>query len=370
MPSSTRNLEIIERQRRFFAGDAPGDRLVFVWPVEARPDAPIVEHLPGLVNQHMLANDGALPDRAALEAIVHTVVDGHRAHWRWRDERIDDDLPHIIPVHFDIGIQTAVMTGLEPRLEGSWWLDCKLSWDAIDALPPAPDNRWFELFRWLNEILWSVWDGDFHFLPFWHRSPLDAANGIRGDEIFVEMYTAPDRVKALTDWCVDCELAIERALAETVRAPADWGVGHMGSVMPPRAVWVNGDPVALISREMMREFEQPFTGRLFTETGGGFFHNHTKGLYQVDQVAETPGICLQHFNCDPNCPRVSDVLAGPADARDNLLAASRRTPIFPDQIDTDELDSYRPHLANGRFALEITCPGDQVDAVLKEFRQQ
>jgi len=369
MPSNARNLEVIERQRRFFAGDTPGARLTFVWSGEPQPDAPPVEDLPGLVKEHYLANDGRLPDHAALEKIVRKVVDDCRRYWQWRDERVDDDLPHIVPVHFDIGIQTAVMTGIEPRLEGSWWLDCKLGWEEIDALEATPDNRWFEMFRSLNQLLWAAWEGDFHFLPFWHRSPLDAANGIRGDEIFVEMYTAPDRVKALTDWCVDCELAIEAALAQYVQAPDDWGVGHMGFVMPPGAVWVNGDPVALISREMMRKFEQPYTGRLFTSTGGGFFHNHTKGLYQVDQVAETPGIILQHFNCDPNCPRVSDVLAGPVAARDNLLAASSRTPIFPDQVQYDELDSYRPWLNEGRFALEITCPADRVDAVIREFRR-
>ena len=369
MPSNARHTEIMARQRRFFAGDAPGDRLVFVWPLEPESEGPPVEHLPGRVNEHLLTNDGRLPDRAALEAIVGKVVDDHRQYWKWRDALVNDDLPHILAVHFDIGIQTAVMTGIEPRLEGSWWLDCKLSWDAVDALNPTPDNRWFEMFCLLNELLWAAWDGDFHFLPFWHRSPLDAANGIRGDEIFVDMYVAPDRVKALADWCVDCELTIERALAQYVRAPDDWGVGHMGFVMPPGAVWVNGDPVALISREMMREFEQPYTGRLFTSSGGGFFHNHTKGLYQVDQVAETPGICLQHFNCDPNCPRVSDVLAGPAAARDNLLASARRTPIYCDQVHYTELDNYRPWLSEGRFALEISCPADQVDAVIREFRQ-
>ncbi len=232
-----------------------------------------------------------------------------------------------------------------------------------------PDNRWFEMFRSPNEHLWSCWEGDYHFLPFWHRSPLDAANGIRGDDIFVDMYEAPDRVKALTNCCVDCELAIERTLAQYIKAPADWGVGHMGFVMPPGDVWVNGDPVALISREMMIEFEQPYTGRLFTETGGGFFHNHTKGLYQVDEVARTPGIVLQHFNRDPECPRVSDILAGPADASDNLLAASRQAPIYPDQIGYDELDTYRGAVAEGRFPLDISCPGDQVDSVLKELRR-
>ncbi len=366
-----RNNEIIERQRRFFAGSAPGERLAFVWCPELNDDSPPVEQLMGQVNEYIKANSGQLPDRPALEAMVTRTVSDARRYWAWRDEVIDDDYPHLIGVHFDIGIQTAVMTGIEPRLEGfCWWLDCNLSWEEIDALTPQPDNRWFELFDTLNDLIWDRWEGDYHFLPHWHRSPLDAANGIRGNAIFEEMYTAPDRVKALTDWCVDCELAIEAQLARHRRGPAEWGTGHMGFVMPAGAVWVNGDPVALISREMMREFEQPYTGRLFTSTGGGFFHNHTKGLYQVDQVAQTPGIVLQHFNRDPNCPRVSDVLAGEAGPRENLLAASRRTPIYVDQVDYDELDAFRPWLGEGRFALDImNCPAEKMAETLSEFRQ-
>ena len=370
MATATPNADVIRRQREFFAGNTAGDRLVFVSSLDPMPDAPPVDHLPGLVNEHLLANDGQLPDDAAVEAIIRKIVEGYRRYWPWRDEIVHDDSPHLIPVHFDIGIQTAVMTGMEPRLEGSWWLDCNLTYEQIDDLPANPDNRWYELFHSISQHLWSMWEGDFHFLPFWHRSPLDAANGIRGNEIFVEMYTDPQAVKTLTNWCVDCELTIERALQQySPASAADWGAGHMGFVMPPGGVWVNGDPVALISREMMLEFEQPYTGRLFTETGGGVFHNHTKGLYQVDQVARTPGICLQHFNADPNCPRVSDILAGPAPARDNLLAASRQTPIYPDQIHYDELDTYRPHLDDGRFALDIYCPADQIDSVIKEFRR-
>ncbi|MHC4984941.1 MAG: hypothetical protein ACYTFO_02170, partial [Planctomycetota bacterium] len=80
MSADAHNTKVIERQRRFFAGDAPGDRLVFVWSSDEQPDAPPAEHLPGLVNEHILANDGRLPDHDALQAIVAKVVDGHRQY--------------------------------------------------------------------------------------------------------------------------------------------------------------------------------------------------------------------------------------------------------------------------------------------------
>jgi hypothetical protein len=256
-----------------------------------------------------------------------------------------------------------------PGGKGVWWLDANLDWNAIDTLAFDPDNRWFRLFVGLNRLLWKCWEEDYFFLPFWHRSPLDAANGIRGNELFLEMYTDPERVKRLTAWCVETQLEIERRLYAAAEGPDEWGVGHMRHWMPKRAVWVNGDPVTVISREMMVEFEQPFTGRLFTGTGGGYFHNHTKGMYQVDQVARTPGIRLQHFNADPNCPRVADVLAGDKDGRERLLAASRVTPIFVDNVNYDELETFRRALPEGRFSLDVACPADRIREVLKEFRR-
>ena len=132
-------------------------------------------------------------------------------------------------------------------------------------------------------------------------------------------------------------------------------------------MWVNGDPVTMISREMMLEFEQPYTGRLFTTANGGFFHNHTRGLYQVDQVVRTPGTILQHFNRDPNCPRVSEAMRDPA-KRETILASSRVKPIYIDLVERTELPDLKPYLHEGRFILEVVCAPDETDAVLAELR--
>jgi hypothetical protein len=119
---------------------------------------------------------------------------------------------------------------------------------------------------------------------------------------------------------------------------------------------------------MMQEFEQPYTGRLFTSTGGGFFHNHTKGLYQVDQVARTPGILLQHFDRDPNCPRVSEVMAGDPVQRERILEASRLTPIYIDHVERAELVDLLPFLPEGRFMLQVECAPEETETVLTELR--
>lgn len=322
------------------------------------------------VNEFIEDSDGRLPDEDDVDRIVSQLVADFRRYWQWRVERIPDDTLAVIPVHFDIGVQTAVMTGLEPAFHGEhWWLEPNLGWGAIDDLRSNPDNRWLSMFVHLNRALWRYWEEDFFFLPFLHRSPLDAANGIRGNALFEEMITNPERVKSLVDWCVDCELEIERLVYGAAEGPESWGIGHMSVWLPKHAVWVNGDPVTLISRDMMREFEQPYTGRLFTSTGGGFFHNHTKGLYQVDQVARTPGILLQHFNADPNCPRVSDLLADDEGSRDVFVESSLTTPIYVDSIRPDEIGAFLPYLPYGRFMLQVVCAPEETDSVLAALQQ-
>jgi len=322
------------------------------------------------VNEFIEANEGRPPDRDDVDDIVAQLVTGFRVYWRWRSEAIRDDAIPIIPMHFDIGVQTAVMTGMAPRfMSGHWWLEPNLDWYAIDDLGFDPQNHWFQMFLALNRALWRHWEEDYYFLPFLHRSPLDAANGIRGTPLFEEMITAPDRVKRLVDWCVDCELEIERLVYEHIDGPESWGIGHMHVWLPKRAVWVNGDPVTMISRPMMQEFEQPYTGRLFSSSGGGFFHNHTKGLYQVDLVAQTPGIILQHFNADPNCPRVSEVMSSDSVQRDNILHASHKTPVYIDTVECAEVKALLPFLPAGRFLLEVVCSPDDTDVVLAELRE-
>ena len=365
MQTKTELRNVVSKQKHFFSREEAGALLIFIVERPAPSGQPPCRSIMQRVNEFVADNPGRLPQEDDIDTMMSEVVSEFRLYWRWRSARVPDDALPVIPVHFDIGIQTAVMTGLEPAfLSGCWWLEPNLAWDAIESLEFDPHNRWLEVFVHINRALWRTWDEDYFFLPFLHRSPLDAANGIRGTPLFEEMITAPERVKRLVEWCVDCELAIERYLYERVERPEGWGVGHMSVWLPEGAVWVNGDPVTMISRDFMKEFEQPYTGRLFTSRGGGFFHNHTKGLFQVDQVAQTPGIILQHFNADPNCPRFSEVLSEDPVRRETILQASQETPIYVDNVSVPELEAFLPYLPHGRFLLEVICDPDETDSLL------
>ena len=289
-------------------------------------------------------------------------------------QRFDDDVVPACLVYWGIGCIAAAQTGCDVFHDAATsWCEPNLSWDEIDRLAFDPDNPWVQFALHVNQALWRFWEGDFRVLPYLHRSPLDAANGIRGTALFEEMYTDPQRVHRLLDWCVDWQVAIERFIAENADCPCPpgWGTAVWGAWLPDGAVFVNGDPVGLISREIALEFEQPYTARLFAETGGGFFHNHTVGLYQADLVSGTSGTLVQHFVDDPRQPAGWEALLNIPDLQEKLLAASLNAPIVIG-VPIDRLDEVLDVARNGRFILALwadrEAPDEDTAALVRKVR--
>ena len=304
--------------------------------------------------------------RPMIESYVELMRRSYEQLYAWEDDMI----PCAI-VYWGIGGITAATTGLQAmHQENTSWLEPNLDWETIANLRFDDGNPWVQFALHVNQALWEFWEEDFFILPFLHRSPLDAANGIRGTDLFTEMYTAPEKVKDLVDWCADWSIAIERYLAERDGHARGWGTGVWDTWLPEGAVFVNGDPVGLISREMMREFERPYTEKLFTQTGGGFFHNHTVGLYQADLVEETQGLLVQAFVNDPKCPTTAEALLDSDGAqREKILAASLQKPIQM-RARYDELDDLLDVAKCGRFMLHILCEDEDNPAeVIQKVRK-
>ena len=360
--------EQVRRQKAFFESRLPGGLLAYLHKTGG-PESEKSEKqkdtdpndlknkggLAGAVYRAVIGVDGSIvPARTAVETAVEHFVRDYRCQIEQARTPDPGDAIPCMYSHWDIGWHTAAMAGLPPRfISGSWWLEPNLEWEAIEQLRFDADNPWLVVGKHVHRALWRLWDEDFWTMPFIHRSPLDYANGLRGTRLFMEMLTEPDKVKRLIDGCVDWQLQAEEFIYAGIDVPEGWGTGIMGTWGPDKAVWVNGDPVGLISREMMREFEQPYTGRLFTSTGGGFFHNHTLGLYQADRVAETPGIHMQNFTKDANKRTVEDTLLEDPTARERIIAASLKTPILISGMNSTHLQALLPIVSKGRFILDL-----------------
>jgi hypothetical protein len=234
----------------------------------------------------------------------------------------------------------------------SWCEPAYNDWETIDKLRFNPQDPWIQFSIGVYRALLEAWDEDFLILPYLYRSPLDAANGIRGTRLFTDLYDSPDRVKQLIDWCADWSIQLEAYIKESVEAPASWGRGVWLTWLPEGAVFANGDPIDLVKREFQPIFDRPYSEKLFTTLGGGFFHHRALGLYQVDQVAATKGLLVQQIYDDPNVASVAETIIGDPAMQDKVLEASLKAPIMLDDFSPALLDRLLPIISDGRFILK------------------
>ncbi len=343
----------MDRWKQFHASNAPGDLMVYVqtW-----------QHPYPSLGFYLGREFGSRPagevmDPRQIPAMIEGYIDLFHASLPDGLRHDDDMVPDVIP-DWGVGGTNAAMTWGEPAYDGlTSWFEPELAWEQIEQLAFNPDNPHVQFALNLNKALWHYWQEDFHVLPHAYRSPLDGANGVRGNALFEELYTAPEKVHRLIDWCADWILSMEAHLAANDGRPdlSAWGTSIWGTWMPDRSIFVNGDPIGLISREMAIEFEQPYTAKVFQASGGGFFHNHTLGLRQADLAGRTPGTRVQFIVDDPKQPTMAEALLDHPDWREMLLEASLITPIgmlvAPDRIE-ELLDVVR----HGRFIIAIDTP--------------
>ncbi|MEK6796094.1 MAG: hypothetical protein AABZ39_15040 [Spirochaetota bacterium] len=235
-------------------------------------------------------------------------------------------------------------------------------------IPPKfnPENKWVKRCLTAYAYLLSVWEEDFCFIPYIHRSPLDAANGYRGNDLFYDFYDKPDAVKDLARSCADWIIAFEKYCVRENNAPEGWGRAVWGTYIDENALFVNGDIVDLIAPDLIREFEQPYTEAVFTATGPGFFHHHAIGLDKVSLIAERNAMHVQAILSDPSTPIPAEVITRDEQLATEVCNASLKAPIMLCGFSPDSIDALIPIIREGRF---ILAPGVD-DAAYEVMRKK
>ena len=336
--------ERLERQKRFFG--SPNDGVLLYGPPTENFTRFITDRL------HSVDIEEALEPKRAGE-----LADEFLGKFRDGLERMysydADGLPWI-QVYAGIGTVTGAMCGRPVTFGGgASWCEPNLDWDEIDELSFSPENPWVRFAAVFCRLFYERCRGEYLLCPYIHRSPLDAANGIRGTELFAELVLDSDRAKGLIGWCAEWSLALERYLAATVDFSPDMDRAVWSTWLPPGGVFVNGDPVGLISREMQPEFEGEYTGRLFGGAGAGFFHNHSMGLYQADLVSRTLGSHVQEFIPDLDRPHTVDILLHDEETMGRVREAACRIPVQIDGFPPDKVEPFLKAAQHGRYILNI-----------------
>ena len=283
---------------------------------------------------------------------------------------VDDDSVPFVNVRVHIGVMTAIFSGAEPIFDGgtSWAEPVLHDYNDLDRLQLDLSNPWLERVITGNTAVLEMHDDDFCVMPLGFRSPLDLANGIRGDDLFLEFHDRPDQVGHLVNWCADAIIAVHEHVLLRVPTPPGQ-CGFWRTWLPDGIVHMNCDPVDLMSTELAEQFDRPYTARVMqSAAGGGMYHHHGNGSHQINYVSQLPGLRLQNIMTDPGGPDLMLRTLSDGAFADTLIEASLRAPIhwkFPDGASLlESLDVLR----RGRFIFDLTPASDL--ALCRELAQR
>lgn len=280
----------------------------------------------------------------------------------------DDALPALIEIFFHIGVITSSMTGGKVVFSNQTnWCKHQLNWEEIQKLKFNSENPWILFTRGVYQALWKFWDEDFLIGVYVHRSPLDAAWGILGQSIFEYMYTEPEKVKYLVNWCCEWSISLENFLYNNLEFEKGY-TGTNGTLLPDRAVVVNGDPIDLIKSDFAKIFDLPYSSKFFSTFGGGFYHHHSKGLFQVPLITKINGLVIQQIMNDyPSTVDLAETIINNDVVRENIIKSSHIAPIQLDMIPYRFISELIPVLKEGRFIIEVICENhdDAKDCIKK-----
>lgn len=342
--------ERIARQKAFFASRNKNETLILNW-----------SNLYYLSLYFVRKLGEYTPEELYNESVLDGIIDDYLVKMKEHITgtfKYEDDLVPTPDIFFDIGTVTSSMGGVPAVRAGEtiWCMPVIESWDCIEKLRFNPDSIWIRLHILAYQRLLDRWEGDFCPIPYLHHSPLDGAWSLRGDRMLYDFYDYPDMVKKLVDWCAEWSIRVERHIAANTKAPEGLSRGVWGVVLPEGAVFVNGDPIDLISGQQHREFDKPYTEKLFTSTGGGFYHHHALGIRQAANVSKTKGLYVQNIYTDPNQPVPAEIMIRDERVRQEVIGASMEAPIHLTGDFYPFFDELLPILREGRFILR--CEGD------------
>lgn len=173
-------------QEEFFHGNKPGVLFALKdWDPVSKKTASD-EYMSDILNvkvKQYYQDNGHLPDKKSLFRMVEELVTWHRERLKQRGLKPDNGVP-TFQCHTDSGCKVATMLDQAPQfMQFMFWHDPELSYEQFMQLRLNPESRWLTFLIDIYEALQHYCEGDYLALPYSHRSPLDLANALRGNDI-------------------------------------------------------------------------------------------------------------------------------------------------------------------------------------------
>jgi hypothetical protein len=154
------------------------------------------------------------------------------------------------------------------------------------------------------EYLRSQQDGTFYLSVRGTMSPMDIANALRGNELFVDFLTQPEFVHELLTFIVTAiRWYYPQLLSWADQIEGGYVFRHGDNWMPTNTIGhLANDAAMLCSADIYNEFGFPYETQVIAGYEHIFFHVHNEKLHYVPQLARLPGMALLEVTNDPGSP--------------------------------------------------------------------
>lgn len=244
--------------------------------------------------------------RALLDAQLASFV----AYWQQRAHLEDDLLPAISP-YYGIAEHSA-FTGGEVSFGGNTSYHHAFLHDYadLDRLTLDTDNRWLRLLIDGLSYLKARAEGQCFVKLRGFEGPMDIANAIRGNEMFVDFYEEAESLHALLRFCRKAMRFMMAQQHAVVGMLAGGTICGYGPWLPGKSVGhLSEDASALCSPAQYRTFGLPYTQEALEGYDMGLMHTHTLGRRMLPDIASMEKIRYIEIARDPNEPAPVEVLA-------------------------------------------------------------
>lgn len=267
----------------------------------------------------------------------------------------DDSIPFYHP-YFGISIHHSFFGGKVTFSGGTSYaapvIDCAADWPQLHADPHHP---WLQKLARGLDYARTHGDGVLFASYRGGNGPLDMANGVLGDALYIEFYDDPENLHRLMDICTQATLMtfdLQKAHNSEI---AGGRIVPMGGLWAPDPVigHISLDAACLASPSLYDEFEKPYLERLTASTGGVIVHTHMLGRHCFPAMCRTQGVRLFAPADDPGQPLLVDVLA-------EVLDAIGDVPLML-SIPKERLAEILPHF-QGRRAIFLLSAADAGEA--------
>lgn len=280
---------VIDRSRKFFTATEPGHLRVTVhWSVDRPPIPPLFEF--NLDTQ--------------LEQWLDYQLAAARVEWAAKAGLDDDSLPGICP-SFGIAEHSAWL-GMDVLFQETTCLPIPgiQDPDDLENITFNPTDKWFQYMQKAYAYLKRQQDGTFFLAVRGTMMPMDIANALRGDEIFLDFLSYPEFTHRLMRFLTDAVLWYYPHLLHWADHIDGGHIYRLGSGwIPDRCLGHTSNDLAMLcSKEIYENFGFPYEEEICRNYDRIFYHVHNEKIHYVPRLAQLPNLALLEVSHDPKTP--------------------------------------------------------------------